>query len=280
MEKLNIEINYQNKGNNSNNQKNFNLNEYFVNKYNSTIYNDGVYNCKICGNKGTVACLDENNNIIMKTCKCFNTRRNRDKLKQLGLLDFIDLSYSSQSDKIQDYWLEKTKRITKKYLTDLIENDKKYWLYIGGKTGSGKTSRCVFALARIMKANPDFTVEYFNWDTSYKELAFSKDKENLIDDLKNADVLYIDDFLRLQQPIELSKMERELAKMIIDYRYINKKITLISGELYLMEVQNLDEAIGSRIYQMTNQGKYMINIDRIKDRNLRLRRDLSDNEQV
>lgn len=250
----------------------YSLEQQFINKYNSQFIKDDIFNCKKCGNKGFIAVLNENNQVIFKTCTCFNSRRNRQRLKEMGLLEFIDRKYSSESDDIQEKWLQLTKEITKNYVKDFTRG-KKNWLFIGGNIGSGKTSRCAFALAKMMKAKPELTVEYFNWDTSYKDLAFSKDKEALVYNLKNADILYIDDFMRIRNANELSQMERELAKMIIDFRYINKKITLISSELFLIEIEQIDEAIGSRIYEMTNSGNYMISINRQEGRNLRLRKE-------
>ncbi len=249
--------------------KGFSLEQKFIDDFNAQEKKSDIYNCSKCKNKGLIAFLNEDGQPTFKKCTCFNSRRNRQRLSDLGLLTFIDRTYANDDDSIQEDWLNFTKIKTKEFVRD-FKNNKNYWLFVGGKIGSGKTSRCVFALAKMMKAKPELTIDYFNWDTRYKELIFDKDKDTIIENLKYADILYIDDFFRIRKTTELTAMERDAAKMIIDYRYINQKITLISSELFISEITLLDEAIGSRIYQMTGKGKYNIEIKRDEAKNLRL----------
>lgn len=255
-----------------------NLKEVQVKRFNNTVIKSNIYNCSKCGNKGIIAYMRDGE-VHYKGCDCYNIRRQRTKLDKLGLLEIFDgtMRYENiEGDSIQDDWLKKSKSRVKNYINDFKEKDQTISLYVGGKIGCGKTHRCVYALAKLMEYFPNMSIEYFNWDIRYKELVFGKeeDKKELLDMLQNVDLLYLDDFFRLQQNDKLTLFEKETAKSIIDYRYINKRPTIISSQLYLNEIEQRDEAIGSRIREMCRQTKYVINISRdIENRNLRTRKD-------
>ena len=55
---------------------------------------------------------------------------------------------------------------------------------------------------------------------------------------------------------------------IINYRYLNNKACIFSSEKPLLEVLNIDEAIGSRIFEMAKN--YNIEIERNISKNYRL----------
>jgi DNA replication protein DnaC len=61
-----------------------------------------------------------------------------------------------------------------------------------------------------------------------------------------------------------------LAFEILNYRYANKSLTLISTEKTIDEIISLDDALGGRIYQMSKN--YSMNIAYDRNKNYRLRR--------
>lgn len=99
--------------------------------------------------------------------------------------------------------------------------------------------------------------------------------QNMIEPFKNAEVLYIDDLFKptkdkdgqIAQP---TSGDIKLAYEIINHRYQKPgSITIISSERHISEIIELDNAVGSRIYEMTKQNAY--NISKDADRNYRIR---------
>lgn len=93
--------------------------------------------------------------------------------------------------------------------------------------------------------------------------------ELYIGELKEVDVLYIDDFFKTSEDSKPTAADIKLAYMILNDRYSSEKRTLISSEYNLVELLNIDEAVGSRIAEMA---KNNVNVKREKARNYRLKK--------
>ena len=90
-----------------------------------------------------------------------------------------------------------------------------------------------------------------------------------IEKWKSADVLYIDDFLKVKNGETPTAADMNLAFEIINHRIIDKeKVTIISSEKTLDELMSYDEATMSRIYQKA--GRYKISIEKDRAKNYRL----------
>ena len=88
--------------------------------------------------------------------------------------------------------------------------------------------------------------------------------------LKTVDVLYIDDFLKLLPIAGFERdQELDLAYAIINARYNNGLITIISSEEMLWSIRGIDFAIASRIEQLAKD--YWIQITEATDKNQRAR---------
>ena len=108
--------------------------------------------------------------------------------------------------------------------------------------------------------------------TQLKKNIGDKEYTDLIDQIKKVDILYIDDFLKVPVGDEIgrpSQADLSLALEIINYRYNNKLVTLISSEWTSNEIIGFDEALGSRICEMA--GKSNLNIRRDRNKNMRMR---------
>jgi DNA replication protein DnaC len=99
-----------------------------------------------------------------------------------------------------------------------------------------------------------------NDETEYNKLIYP---------LKTNEILYIDDFFKTEQGKFPSGADIKRAFEILNYRYNNKLITVISSEKTLTEILDIDQAVGSRIKQMV--GSYDLNIAQDKQKNYRLR---------
>lgn len=122
------------------------------------------------------------------------------------------------------------------------------WCYVGGQVGSGKTHICTAMLNQLISFGKE--AQYMQWvydSIQLKSLVASgNDYNQRLMQLCRIPVLYIDDFYK-SPPTEADK---KLAFQLINYRYQNQSlITIFSSELPIAQVIELDEAVGSRIYE-------------------------------
>ena len=122
------------------------------------------------------------------------------------------------------------------------------WFYISGKSGSGKTHICTAICSRLMEQGK--AVRYMLWRDASAELkgllTDAEEYQDRIRKLKTVPVLYIDDFLKGGH----SEADMRLAFEILNSRYNDSRLrTVISSELSLFEILNLDEAVGGRIFE-------------------------------
>ena len=112
------------------------------------------------------------------------------------------------------------------------------------------------------------------WDReakSLKSLVTDEEAYNAaIKDILDIEVLYIDDFLKVRKHSAPTDADVKLAFEIINTRYNDARMTtLLSSELMIDELLDIDEAVGSRILERA--GEYSLNIGRDRTKNWRLR---------
>ena len=237
-------------------------------------YNDSVGNlnevdghdCEECKNKGFIAKLDDNGCEVHTPCRCQKVRATLKRARASGLGDIIR-EFTFKKFTAAESWQENIKGIAIEFCND--ENAK--WFYIGGQVGCGKSHLCTAIAAHYIKAGND--VKYMLWMEESKPLkALVNDVRyaEYIEPYKTVDVLYIDDFLKVQNGENPTHADIKLAFEIINHRLLEAdKITIISSEKMLDELMEYDEATMSRIYQQT--GKYKINIPKDRNKNYRLK---------
>lgn len=127
------------------------------------------------------------------------------------------------------------------------------WFVVVGRPGSGKTHICTAIVGKLMESGKD--CRYMLWRDEVRELkalvndaAAYRERMNL---LKNVDVLYIDDFLKGRT---VSDGDLNVAFELLNARYNARKRTIISGERTVGAIMDIDEAIGSRIYERSKNG--------------------------
>src|SRR5690606_35121734 len=102
------------------------------------------------------------------------------------------------------------------------------------------------------------------------EVAYQKQ----VDTYKKAKVLLIDDlfkgdFNKFQGKETMNESSVRIMFEIINYRYLNNLPIIISSEYHADKLLDADEAVGSRIIEMTKN--YLVEIEG-KENNYRLRR--------
>lgn len=205
------------------------------------------HSCPDCGGKGYTVALNENRELVSRECPCMVKRRSLERIKRSGLGAALE-TYTFDSFQTREPWQVAMKQKAVDYLTD---NEGK-WFAAVGAVGSGKSHICTAICGELLKAGLD--VRYMRWrDDGGRLKAAVNDSEEysrLIEPLKNARVLYIDDLFKTQKGKEVTQGDVNLAFELLDARYVDrKKITVISSEKTLPEMLDVDEAVGSRIYE-------------------------------
>ena len=223
--------------------------------------NDG-YECPKCRNKGLIFYVDGGHEMSCE-CSCMSIRRNIRRIKRSGLEGTIKKCTFDKYEATED-WQKSLLSSAIAFAKGVDELEHK-WFFIGGAVGCGKTHICTAISRELLLRGKE--LRYMLWiDDSTKLKGCINDEQyaDLIYPLKNAEVLYIDDLFKLPP----TPADIKLAYEIINYRYQNPKlITIISSERYISEIEDIDSAIGSRIYEKTKS--HALNIGRDSKRNYR-----------
>ncbi len=189
-------------------------------------------------------------------------RRTLRRIKESGLENQLRIC-TFKTFEVTDKFQEEMKRIALEFLKD----ENQYGLYFGGQSGCGKTHLCTAIVGQYIKQGK--SARYMTWrDDSVvlKSYANSTEYQDMINEFKRADVLYIDDLFKQK---EVKDADIKLAFEIIDYRIRNRLITIISSEMYIGELIDVDEALAGRIIRFAGKCKVVIKRDRRKNYRLK-----------
>ena len=222
------------------------------------------YNCDKCKNKGFIWKLDENLFDVRSDCECTIIRDSLRRARNSGLGNILS-DYSFEKYIAKENWQEELKKKAQQFCTD----DSAKWFFIGGQVGCGKTHLCTAISAHYI--NSGYELRYMVWvedSKRIKAVANEPSYQTEINKFKKADVLYIDDFLKVRGGEQPTSADINLAFEILNHRLMNpEQITIISSEKTLDEIAEYDEATMSRIFQLT--GEYKFNIGKKKKKNYR-----------
>ena len=201
----------------------------------------GGVDCKVCGNTGMISKISDGY-LYSRECECMKKRRSIRSMKKSGMEDMI-ARYTFDNYEEPD---ERRKRI--KYKAEKFVESDKGWFFIAGRSGSGKTHICTAICSAMIEKGIE--VRYMLWrdESASLKACITDDEEyqSRIRKLKDVSVLYVDDFWKGK----ISEADINLSFEILNSRYIDsKKRTILSSELTLKEIIDIDEAIGSRIFE-------------------------------
>ena len=222
------------------------------------------YNCLLCRNKGwrdvvveVQGCYTYKQHRFVP-CPCMEKRKSYQRSRMSGLPEGLDFD----NFRAEQEWQHSMKRLAEDYLNEQAYKDGA-WFYAGGNVGAGKT-HIVTALARELVYVRD--VRYMNWVRDSRQLkAIVNDPTDYgaqLYRLTNVDILFIDDFFKTHTDADV-----RLAYDILNERYVRHLPTLFTSEMFLAEMENIDQSIASRIYERS--GKYVLTIDRDRSKNVR-----------
>jgi DNA replication protein DnaC len=207
------------------------------------------YRCELCHDTGQIIHrVPGSIEISVSECECAVKRRNALRIKRSGLADVMS-RYTFEAYKTPDKQAAAIKAAALRYVAE----SRGEWFVIVGRPGSGKTHICTAIVAKLIEGGKN--CKYMLWRDEVRELkalvndnSAYRERMNL---LKNVDVLYIDDFLKGRA---VSDGDLNVAFELLNARYNARKRTIISGERTIGAIMDIDEAIGSRIYERSKNG--------------------------
>ena len=246
--------------------------ESFIDDYNKQkeeLFNSakGDGNCPICKGKGFVMKI-ENGYEYLGYCVCKIKEINNERIAKSGLSDIIN-KYTFENFETKEEWQKRFKASAIRF-----SQNPSGWFYAGGQSGCGKTHICTAITKSLM--DKGFGSRYMIWPSEIIKLKANKNSDEeyqrLISTWQLCRVLYIDDFFKQPSGSNSTPTQSDImtAFEILNYRYNNrnKLITIISSEHSIDDLIYYDEALGSRIFEMS---KGSINIIKNESkRNFRL----------
>ena len=139
-------------------------------------------------------------------------------------------------------WQKKAKHECMEYAAD-----PKGWLLLSGQSGAGKTHLCTAIVGKLIEKDiPVWYMMYRDAIDVLKGLEGSKeDREKLMNKYKKVRYLYIDDLFKGG----ISEADKRVMFALLNHRYTAHLSTIISTELSVEELVDIDEATGGRIIE-------------------------------
>jgi DNA replication protein DnaC len=223
------------------------------------------YDCPICKNKGDTLriVVNDQGGVYEESieCECERYRSTSYRMAISGLNTFDErLSFSmfERKENFQNKMFDEAVAYVKQLET------MNCWFFIGGQSGCGKTHLAV-AMTRQLVSNGHLA-KYMNWRS--ESVAIKHEREmSKIREYQNAQILLIDDFLKVAENEVPTPADIRLAFEILDYRYARNMPTIITSEMFLEIITNIDESIGSRIKERAK--RFVLSVKKEDGRNYR-----------
>lgn len=209
------------------------------------------YECEKCMDTGFIQVRDENGEEVSRRCGCMEVKRFRRLLERSGISKEFLGKRLEDFDTMGNPQLIKAKDKAARYLRSFegIERQRRNSIMFYGQPGSGKTHLGAAISSGLMGRG--IAVAYM----AYRD-AVTRIKQNMTDEERytemigqymNARVLYIDDLLKGR----VTESDVNIMYEIVNHRYMNNMPMIVSTEKSLEELLEFDEAVGSRIVEMS-----------------------------
>lgn len=186
-------------------------------------------------------------------CECRALRQAEEILRKSGVsTEFRNKTFENYNCEYDQQTILAYK-LAMSYVKDfeLIENSRRNSIILMGQSGAGKSHLSLSIANELMDMG--IGVIYM----PYRDV-ITKIKQNIIDEVyyhremnryKNARVLLIDDLFKSRY----TDSDINIMFELLNYRYFNNLPIIVSTELMMDELLNVDEALGSRIIEMSRE---------------------------
>jgi DNA replication protein DnaC len=204
-----------------------------------------MFDCNLCNNKGYT--LNTKGDVLTAiVCECVKKKKSIRAIEKSGLSQLLEI-YTFGNYIATENWQKNIKEKAMSYC-----NNQKGWFGMFGSVGTGKSHICTAICKSFLDQGK--SVRYMAWrDDVVRLKAIVTDNyeySKAINELKRADVLYIDDLFKTETSKRPTQGDINIAFELINFRYNNPDlITILSSEKVLTELLEIDEAVGSRIYE-------------------------------
>jgi DNA replication protein DnaC len=209
------------------------------------------YKCGICCDEGGYAKRNDEGYDVYVVCNCFKQGRAERIINSSQItVEFRKKTFQTFNPAFLPDMVRNIHRCALQYASNFknIQHNRYNSIALLGQSGSGKTHLLMAVSNQIIAMN--IPILYFPFVEGFNEIKNDLDNlEKRINKLQTIDVLFIDDLFKGRKEPTPFQMEQIFA--VINYRYMNNLPVLISSEKTIEEIINFDEAIGSRIYEMT-----------------------------
>lgn len=197
--------------------------------------------------------VEENGALRFQRCKCQSIRDAMGAMDRSGIPPDALAACTWENWKTPENWQRRALAMAQDYVQQIAAGDPS-WFIICGTPGCGKTTLCTTIFRAIVEGGKPGL--YVSWrEFARRAKAVGNDRDDFREEtepLKNTPLLYLDDFWKG----EIRPADVHLAFELINARYISKKPTILSSENTLEAILRVDEAIGSRLFEMAG-GYYM-----------------------
>ncbi len=202
--------------------------------------------CPLCLNRGYSIIVNDQGDRVAKTCPCMKQRRTLKYLERSGLAKVLKI-YTFDNWQVKEPWQQNFITVARDYAEHPAG-----WFCAAGRPGTGKTHLCTAICGELLHRGME--VRYLLWrDFSTQAKAVVNDDESyreLMEPYKRVKVLYLDDLFKTGKGQEPTTADCNLAFELLNGRYADPdKLTIISSERTMGNLLDIDEAIGSRIYE-------------------------------
>lgn len=223
------------------------------------------YDCPLCLNRGYVCVLDEQGYELAKTCRCMAVRQATRRLGESGAAALIERC-SFENFTTAQGWQARLKAAAEGYLGQNAGR----WLFIGGQSGSGKTHLCTAVFAKLLHQGMQGL--YMLWRDEAGSMlrsgfAGAEQTARRLEGLKTTPLLYIDDLFKTDGG-GVSQREAELAFELVNHRYNNGLVTLVTSEHSMEELAAISQAVAGRICERCTPCN-VLDIERDDNKNYR-----------
>ena len=212
------------------------------------------YRCEKCHDSGWLTVVKEGHEYARR-CDCFKRRRAEKALQESGISEAFRNktleNYVPKSEKQREA-LDKAR----KYVEIFGQYSMHMNFILLGQNGAGKTHLAVAMGNALIEKN--VLVRFVTFQDLLDQLSKSRNQKketySVIDKYRDAELLIIDDIFRTtirewngSKNVMVSHVDAIFR--ILDYRYFNKKATLITGEKTVLEMMEMDRAITGRLVE-------------------------------